>query len=385
MIRQSAGFYKFCRRVLPVIAVFFGCVTAALADPFPDAVTAFTPGDSAGFGQDQFPDIVLGPPEGAGTSAGSLDVLSLGDGGSITLEFTDNIVENGPGVDLIIFENAFYSAGNPENVFCEVAFVEVSEDGITYYRFPNDYNPEGTPVNNPANWSGFAGVHPVLSHPGNGIDPTNPDLAGGDAFDLDEVGLDRIRFVRIIDTHEGENAAVDDDGDTIYDPGYPGGDNAGFDLDAVAAVYSVELYTPTPAATPTSEPTLTPTPSPSPSPSPAATPAEFRFTLSLSREQFSPGDPFVLETGYENPGNTLTGIRLYVILDVYGDLFFRPAWTREPDAEIISIPPGISGDILLEFTWPDIRDHAEDLVIWGGLLTPEITLLGTVQRCEFRY
>ncbi|TNV54554.1 cell surface protein, partial [Corallococcus exiguus] len=47
-------------------------------DPFADRVTAYQFGDSAGFGQDRFPDVVFGPPKGAGQFAGSLDVLSLG-------------------------------------------------------------------------------------------------------------------------------------------------------------------------------------------------------------------------------------------------------------------------------------------------------------------
>ena len=41
---------------------------------------SFEPGGNAGFGQDQLPDVVLGPPMGKGTSRGSLDVLSLGVG-----------------------------------------------------------------------------------------------------------------------------------------------------------------------------------------------------------------------------------------------------------------------------------------------------------------
>jgi len=384
MQNKTAGVivYRWFRAVWRV-AVICGVVTAALADPFPDAVAEFTPGTGSGYGQDRFPDIVLGPPRGGGTAAGSTDVLSLGDGGTLTLAFTDNIVQNGPGPDFIIFENAFYTAGNPENVFCEVAFVEVSEDGVVFFRFPNDYDPEGTPVNNPDNWNGFAGVMPVLSHPDNGIDPADPEHAGGDLFDLDDVGLDQIRFIRIIDTDEGENAAHDDDGDPIYDPGAPGVDTAGFDLDAAVAIHSIELFTPTPSATPA--PPATATPTPTLTAEPTATPSEFRFVLSLNGDGFSAGDLFLLETEYFNPGAPAQDIQRYIILDVYGDLFFAPSWTPEPDAAVFDIPTGVSGKTLLDFVWPHGTGHAEGLVIWGGLLTPQNTLLGTVQRCEFRY
>ena len=48
---------------------------------------SFEPGPGAGFGQDQLPGIVLGPPDGRGPDAGGLDVLSLGQGGTIVLGF----------------------------------------------------------------------------------------------------------------------------------------------------------------------------------------------------------------------------------------------------------------------------------------------------------
>ena len=67
-------------------------------DPFADAVVDFSPGAGAGYGQDGYPDVVLGSPEGGGESGG-LDVLSLGQEGSIILTFDDlGIVEVGPAV-----------------------------------------------------------------------------------------------------------------------------------------------------------------------------------------------------------------------------------------------------------------------------------------------
>ena len=51
--------------------------TDADADPFADRVVSFDPGEFAGFGQDDMPDIALGAPEGGG-AIGSLDVVSLG-------------------------------------------------------------------------------------------------------------------------------------------------------------------------------------------------------------------------------------------------------------------------------------------------------------------
>ncbi|WP_225409987.1 cell surface protein [Stigmatella hybrida] len=185
---------------------------AAASNPFADRVVSFQPGASAGFGQDLFPGVVLGPPRGEGSSAGSLDVLSLGQQGVIVLEFTDIAVVDGPGVDLIVFENAFAR-------FPETGVVAVSDDGVTWSEFPCDA------TNRPEGFPGCAGVKPVFSHPDNGISPTDPTVAGGDGFDLATLGVSRARFVRIRDS--GAN-------------GYSG-TSGGFDLDAVAVVNGVSL------------------------------------------------------------------------------------------------------------------------------------------------
>lgn len=169
-------------------------------DPYADAVTRFTPGEGAGFGQDRMPGVVLGPPSGGGDTAGSTDVVSLGRAGVIELEFTDFLAIDGPGVDLLVFENGFRG-------FLEKGEVAVSEDGVEWRDFVCD--------------GGCAGLHPVYANPANGISATDPAVAGGDGFDLADVGLTRVRFVRVSDT--GTNA--------FY--AAPGG---GFDLDAVAVV-----------------------------------------------------------------------------------------------------------------------------------------------------
>ncbi|MCY1082057.1 cell surface protein [Archangium lansingense] len=182
-------------------------VCASENNPFADKVASFQPGASAGFGQDGYPTIVLGPPHGGGSGMGSLDVLSLGQGGQIVLELTDLGVVDGPGVDLLVFENPF---GN----YAETAFVAVSEDGQTWHEFPC------APADKANGYPGCAGVKHVFSSPENGLSPTDPAVAGGDGFDLATLGVARARFVRIKDS--GENSY-----------GFTSG---GFDLDAIAVV-----------------------------------------------------------------------------------------------------------------------------------------------------
>ncbi|MBN1356008.1 hypothetical protein JXA40_07030 [bacterium] len=352
-----------------LIVILTGLGIPAVADPFVDAVVEVSYGTGSGFGQGQFPEIVMGPPQGGGEGAGSTDVLSLGDGGSIILEFTDNIARNGPGPDLIVFENPFYAGGSPQNVYVEAAFVEVSQDGENFLRFPNDYDPDGEPVNNPANWSGFAGVRPVLSHPENGIDPTDPETAGGDAFDFEDVGLEWVRYVRIVDTDEPPNAAFDDDGDEIYDPGWPSAETGGFDLDAVAAVHSEELTTPTPV------PTQTPTPFPT----------GFSVDLQLTQSIFEPFDLFVLDLEIQNGSGTEPETWIVILLDVFGEYFFWPGWVHGFDGVFARIESGVTIMNIFDFLWPDVPGEAHGLAFWAALISEEFLLMSGIDRVEFGY
>ena len=70
----------------------------------------------------------LGP---ADADAGDpFPVVSLGDGGSIVLTFSRPIM-NGTGADFAVFENGI------TDQFLELAFVDVSSDGIIFFRFPS--------------------------------------------------------------------------------------------------------------------------------------------------------------------------------------------------------------------------------------------------------
>ena len=186
-------------------------------------VVDVTYGAYAGFGQGQFPQIVLGPPKGIGTDAGGTDVLSLGRGGTITVGFGDTCVVDGPGVDLVVYENAFYEAGDPLNRFIETAIVEVSSDGIVFVPFPTSYD-DALELGDPDRYTGYAGVEPVM--PGD-----DQETNGGDRFDLADIGVDVARFVRITDT----GGDPEDPGDLMGAPPL-----AGFDLDAVGGIHIVE-------------------------------------------------------------------------------------------------------------------------------------------------
>ena len=190
------------------------------ADRFVTQVVSFTPGDCAGFGIPSMPGVVLGPPVGGGAAAGGLDVVSLGYKGEIVLGFAPNAIVDGPGVDFIVFENAFWAGGDRNHPNAELAEVSVSDDGVTWKAFPC------TVPNAGPDYGTCAGWHPVFSAPGNGISPIDPKTAGGDPFDLAAVGAMSARFVRIRDL-----GTVD----CPTDPAKKSTTN-GFDLDAIAIV-----------------------------------------------------------------------------------------------------------------------------------------------------
>ena len=164
---------------LALAALRLAAAPAGAQDPFADAVVAFTVGAGGGFGSDELPGIVIGPPRGGGAVQQSLDVVSLGTDGVITLRFDAPVICDGPGPDFTVFENAFH-VNTPEGpVFEEYGIVSVSQDGVTFVDLPYD----------PISHAGLAGRTPVLTNPDNGIDPLDPAVSGGDAFDLAAVGL----------------------------------------------------------------------------------------------------------------------------------------------------------------------------------------------------
>ncbi|HLK36550.1 MAG TPA: hypothetical protein VKU41_07335 [Polyangiaceae bacterium] len=200
------------------------------ADRFVTGVVSFTPGPCAGFGAAQMPGIVEGPPVGGGTDRGSTDVVSLGSAGSIVVSFAPNGITDGPGPDFIVFENPFWVGGNSSEVYAEPGEVSVSDDGSTWHTYPCASTPDpqsslGTGVTGP--YGQCAGWHIVWSNPQNGISPFDPSAAGGDPFDLADLGVTHARYVRI----------VDKTAEACPDSGMRP-DTNGFDLDAVSIVHA---------------------------------------------------------------------------------------------------------------------------------------------------
>ena len=162
--------------------------------------------------------------------AGDGSIVSLGDGGYAIVEF-DQAISNGPGADFAVFENAFNAT------FPELAFVEVSSDGLNYVRFPAISN-----TSTLQQIDAFGALDATQIY----------NLAGkyqanyGTPFDLEEliqdsaiVDLNAITHIKIIDvvgSIQANYCSRDSRGLPINDPWPTPFASSGFDLDAVAVL-----------------------------------------------------------------------------------------------------------------------------------------------------
>ena len=218
-------------------------------------VIAFdTRGDLGGGSFD--PSLALGAPRGAGAGLGSTHVHSLGIGGSLTLGF-DVAITDGPGADFVVAENPFFGPGpDAWQTFAEVAFVEVSTDGVTFARIPNAYHgPQAEPgafgTVRIGSYRGLAGATPC--YPADAAtDPRDLARVGGDAFDLAAlatapevvaglVDLTAIHEIRLVDVRSGLD--LDSDGMPIRDAGL-----GSADIDAVTVLHPAPPAPPAPSA-----------------------------------------------------------------------------------------------------------------------------------------
>lgn len=196
----------------------------------------------------------------AGTSV--FDIVCLGDGGSITMTF-DNAIRDGEGFDFAVFENSF------DEKFLELAYVEVSSDGVNFVRFPNlsfmipgfedfEYG-DPPPIGSTGSESFDARLVYNLA--------SKYSIGKGHPFDLAELKyaydfamsaectfsdeyknhiiqnypklyVQNVRYVRIVDII-GDGRNRDSEGYPICDPCNCVG-SAGFDLDAIGVINSAK-------------------------------------------------------------------------------------------------------------------------------------------------
>jgi hypothetical protein len=169
-----------------------------------------------------------GVPENAINKANG-QIVSLGDGGSATLTFSTPIA-NGSGFDFAVFENSF------SNTFLELAFVEVSSDGVNFFRFPAHSQTQtaiqvgsfgsvdATYINN------LAGKYKASYGT-----PFNLDDIENDVL-LDKNSITHVKIMDVVGTINSIYATHDSFGNIVNDPYPTAFASSGFDLDAVGVI-----------------------------------------------------------------------------------------------------------------------------------------------------
>lgn len=161
-----------------------------------------------------------------GTSTG---VVSLGDGGSATVTFASPIA-NGSGFDFAVFENGF------SDTFLELGFVEVSSDGINFFRFPSHSETQTT-----TQIGGFGAVdcryinNLAGKYRANFGTPFNLSDLPDNAL-LDKDNITHVKIIDAIGTINPLYASHDSHGNIVnelYSTPYATG---GFDLNAVGVI-----------------------------------------------------------------------------------------------------------------------------------------------------
>jgi hypothetical protein len=162
------------------------------------------------------------------------NVLSLGDGGSAICTFSKPI-KNGTGFDFAVFENSF------DHTFLELAFVEVSSDGVHFFRFAS--RSLSDTVHQTNSFGSTQAIH---------LDNLAGKYKGGygTPFDLEELnginGLDinaitHVKIIDVVGSLQNDFVTRDSKGNKINDPWPTPFPSSGFDLDAIGVIHQNKM------------------------------------------------------------------------------------------------------------------------------------------------
>lgn len=161
-------------------------------------------------------------------------IVSLGDRGEAILTFLgyQEAIVDGPGYDFAVFENGF------SDTFLELAFVEVSSDGINYFRFPSHSQTQTV-----TQVGGFGAVNPTYIHnlagkyrAGFGTPFDLADLANNPL--LDKNNITHIKVIDAVGTINPTYASYDSYGNIVNEPFPTPFHTGGFDLDAIGVIHN---------------------------------------------------------------------------------------------------------------------------------------------------
>ena len=167
--------------------------------------------------------------------AGENPVVSLGDGGYAILTFS-KAIRNGPGYDFAVFENAF------NDFFLELAYVDVSSDGVNYIRFPAHSHTSYTTQIGPFDEAGDATkLHNLAGkyRGGYGTPFDLNDLEGSPNLNLQ--AITHVKITDVVGCISAPFARYDSNNSPINDPYPTPFGSGGFDLDAVGVIHSAPV------------------------------------------------------------------------------------------------------------------------------------------------
>lgn len=179
------------------------------------------------------------PANSIGSSNGS--IVCLGDGGTATLTFVKPIT-NDSGFDFAVFENGFMS-NQTGKAFLELAFVEISSDGVNFFRFPahNQY-PSNYVQNAPdVGGSGYASMDATYlnNFAGKYISGFGTPFDISDIPDnplLNKAQITHVKIIDVVGTNIEGFRTFDSFGNVAIDPFPTPFASSGFDLDAVGVI-----------------------------------------------------------------------------------------------------------------------------------------------------
>ena len=162
-------------------------------------------------------------------------LVSLGDGGSITLGFSTPIA-NGAGADLAVFENGFASGGLGL-AFLELATVSVSSDGVHFFEFPavsltqTQTQVGGFGLLDASNLYDLAGKYTA----GFGTPFDLSELANASPF-LNVTDVTEVKITDVVGSIDPRFGTSDSFGNLINDPFTTPFASSGFDLTGVGVI-----------------------------------------------------------------------------------------------------------------------------------------------------
>jgi hypothetical protein len=230
------------KRKVTILLIVLVISTMLNASPYASSVISFSQGIAAdeGYGN---PNVVLGAPPAADSYGYPIsityapweatDVVSLGNGGSITIAF-DHQVMNNPanveyGTDFLVFGNSFFatdwqSDGRIIGEYFEPAKIEVSQDGVNFYEIANTFADALYPYT--ASAGNFVHATPVgieyMNRQPGDVEADYLGGCGGAQVDISNAigaSLDWIMYVRVTDI-AGDNGIADVTGfaDVVPEP-----------------------------------------------------------------------------------------------------------------------------------------------------------------------